>query len=42
MPSVSPSARPAETARPVPATRPRNRRQLIVDAAGRVFSERGY
>ncbi|MFF5927087.1 TetR/AcrR family transcriptional regulator [Streptomyces hydrogenans] len=42
MPSVSPSARPAETARPAPATRPRNRRQLIVDAAGRVFSERGY
>ena len=42
MPSVSPSARPAETARPVPVTRPRNRRQLIVDAAGRVFSERGY
>ncbi|MBK3596933.1 MULTISPECIES: TetR/AcrR family transcriptional regulator [Streptomyces] len=24
------------------ATRPRNRKQLIVDAAGRVFSERGY
>ncbi|MGW4996625.1 TetR/AcrR family transcriptional regulator [Streptomyces hydrogenans] len=42
MPSVSPSARPAETAQPLPATRPRNRRQLIVDAAGRVFSERGY
>ncbi|MFF6900946.1 TetR/AcrR family transcriptional regulator [Streptomyces hydrogenans] len=42
MPSVSPSTQPAETARPAPATRPRNRRQLIVDAAGRVFSERGY
>ncbi|MEU4506692.1 TetR/AcrR family transcriptional regulator [Streptomyces sp. NPDC024089] len=27
---------------PVVATRPRNRRQLIVEAAGRVFSERGY
>ncbi|NGN69437.1 helix-turn-helix transcriptional regulator [Streptomyces sp. A7024] len=26
----------------VAATRPRNRRQLIVDAAGRLFSERGY
>ncbi|MGH1562579.1 TetR/AcrR family transcriptional regulator [Mumia sp. DW29H23] len=25
-----------------PATRPRNRRQLIIDAAGRVFNERGY
>ncbi|MFC6149269.1 MULTISPECIES: TetR/AcrR family transcriptional regulator [Mumia] len=25
-----------------PPTRPRNRRQLIVDAAGRVFNERGY
>ncbi|MGW6537847.1 TetR/AcrR family transcriptional regulator [Streptomyces sp. NPDC055051] len=32
----------APSARPVPATRPRNRRQLILDAAGRVFSERGY
>ncbi|MZD08242.1 TetR family transcriptional regulator [Streptomyces sp. SID5785] len=30
------------TADPVAATRPRNRRQLIVDAAGRLFSERGY
>jgi AcrR family transcriptional regulator len=27
---------------PATATRPRNRRQLIVAAAGRVFSERGY
>ncbi|MFE9093367.1 TetR/AcrR family transcriptional regulator [Streptomyces sp. NPDC007264] len=27
---------------PIAATRPRNRRQLIVEAAGRVFSERGY
>ncbi|MBM9617918.1 TetR/AcrR family transcriptional regulator [Streptomyces zhihengii] len=42
MASVPPSARPAGTARPAPATRPRNRRQLIVDAAGRAFSERGY
>ncbi|WP_028661295.1 TetR/AcrR family transcriptional regulator [Nocardioides insulae] len=25
-----------------PATRPRNRKQLIADAAGRVFNERGY
>ncbi|MFJ9089290.1 TetR/AcrR family transcriptional regulator [Streptomyces sp. NPDC102384] len=30
------------TAEPMPATRPRNRRQLIVEAAGRLFSERGY
>jgi AcrR family transcriptional regulator len=30
------------TADPATATRPRNRRQLIVEAAGRVFSERGY
>ncbi|MGW4593631.1 TetR/AcrR family transcriptional regulator [Amycolatopsis thermoflava] len=30
------------TAEPAAAVRPRNRRQLIVDAAGRVFSERGY
>jgi AcrR family transcriptional regulator len=30
------------TARPTAAARPRNRRQLIVEAAGRVFSERGY
>ncbi|MFE7165922.1 TetR/AcrR family transcriptional regulator [Streptomyces sp. NPDC057616] len=29
-------------AEPIAATRPRNRRQLIVEAAGRVFSERGY
>ena len=27
---------------PATATRPRNRRQLIVAAAGRAFSERGY
>ncbi|MFJ8862169.1 TetR/AcrR family transcriptional regulator [Streptomyces sp. NPDC102451] len=27
---------------PTAATRPRNRRQLIVEAAGRVFSEHGY
>ncbi|GAA4006923.1 TetR/AcrR family transcriptional regulator [Streptomyces marokkonensis] len=30
------------TADPTTATRPRNRKQLIVEAAGRVFSERGY
>ncbi|OXM72509.1 MULTISPECIES: TetR/AcrR family transcriptional regulator [Amycolatopsis] len=30
------------TAEPAAAVRPRNRRQLIVEAAGRVFSERGY
>ncbi|GHE79029.1 TetR family transcriptional regulator [Amycolatopsis deserti] len=30
------------TAEPTAAVRPRNRRQLIVEAAGRVFSERGY
>ncbi|HWU06789.1 MAG TPA: TetR/AcrR family transcriptional regulator, partial [Streptomyces sp.] len=30
------------TAGPTAAARPRNRRQLIVEAAGRVFSERGY
>ncbi|MFI1995395.1 TetR/AcrR family transcriptional regulator [Actinoplanes sp. NPDC020271] len=30
------------TAEPSPATRPRNRKQLIVEAAGQVFSERGY
>jgi AcrR family transcriptional regulator len=30
------------TAEPAAATRPRNRRQLIVEAAGKVFSERGY
>ncbi|MFD6426321.1 TetR/AcrR family transcriptional regulator [Streptomyces sp. NPDC060198] len=40
MASASPSARPAAGA--TAATRPRNRRQLIVEAAGRVFSERGY
>ncbi|MFI1133112.1 TetR/AcrR family transcriptional regulator [Streptomyces althioticus] len=38
----SSSARSAAPAEPAPATRPRNRRQLIVEAAGRVFSERGY
>ncbi|MET7664594.1 TetR/AcrR family transcriptional regulator [Streptomyces sp. NPDC055059] len=30
------------TTEPSAATRPRNRRQLIVEAAGRLFSERGY
>ncbi|MFJ6071338.1 TetR/AcrR family transcriptional regulator [Streptomyces sp. NPDC093065] len=30
------------TADPATAARPRNRKQLIVEAAGRVFSERGY
>ncbi|MGW2821192.1 TetR/AcrR family transcriptional regulator [Streptomyces sp. NPDC001443] len=40
MAPASPSARSA--AGPTAATRPRNRKQLIVDAAGRVFSERGY
>ena len=30
------------TAEPAAAVRPRNRKQLIVEAAGRVFSERGY
>ncbi|GAB2825089.1 TetR/AcrR family transcriptional regulator [Streptomyces daliensis] len=30
------------SAEPVSAARPRNRRQLIVEAAGRLFSERGY
>ncbi|MCR6487745.1 TetR/AcrR family transcriptional regulator [Amycolatopsis sp. OK19-0408] len=30
------------TAEPAAAVRPRNRRQLIVEAAGAVFSERGY
>ncbi|MFD9504302.1 TetR/AcrR family transcriptional regulator [Streptomyces sp. NPDC060035] len=38
---VSASARSAVTG-PTSATRPRNRKQLIVEAAGRVFSERGY
>ncbi|MGV9845058.1 TetR/AcrR family transcriptional regulator [Streptomyces fungicidicus] len=42
MAPASPSARSATTAGPAAATRPRNRRQLIVGAAGRVFSERGY
>jgi AcrR family transcriptional regulator len=32
----------AVTAEPAAAVRPRNRRQLIVDAAGRAFSEHGY
>lgn len=36
------SARRAATGDRTAATRPRNRRQLIVEAAGRVFSERGY
>ena len=36
-------SRGAVTAEPTAAaTRPRNRRQLIVEAAGQVFSERGY
>lgn len=42
---MAPASRPARSAAPadrVAATRPRNRRQLIVEAAGRVFSERGY
>ncbi|HVV12616.1 helix-turn-helix domain-containing protein [Amycolatopsis sp.] len=30
------------TAEPTAGVRPRNRKQLIVEAAGRVFSERGY
>ncbi|MFI6950889.1 TetR/AcrR family transcriptional regulator [Streptomyces sp. NPDC050422] len=42
MASASRSARSAAPADRAPATRPRNRRQLIVEAAGRVFSERGY
>ncbi|MFE6280957.1 TetR/AcrR family transcriptional regulator [Streptomyces sp. NPDC057877] len=42
MAPASRSARSAATASPAPATRPRNRKQLIVDAAGRAFSERGY
>ncbi|MFI6039129.1 TetR/AcrR family transcriptional regulator [Streptomyces sp. NPDC051315] len=42
MAPASPSARSAATADSTAATRPRNRKQLIVDAAGRVFSERGY
>ncbi|MEU4420234.1 TetR/AcrR family transcriptional regulator [Actinoplanes sp. NPDC024001] len=37
---VSPSD--AVTAGPAAATRPHNRKQLIVEAAGQVFSERGY
>ncbi|MFJ6437899.1 TetR/AcrR family transcriptional regulator [Streptomyces sp. NPDC091416] len=42
MAPASRSARPAAPAGRVAATRPRNRRQLIVEAAGRVFSKRGY
>ncbi|MFD0318628.1 TetR/AcrR family transcriptional regulator [Streptomyces flavalbus] len=42
MASASPSARSTATGDPTAATRPRDRRQHIVDAAGRVFSERGY
>ncbi|MEU3788342.1 TetR/AcrR family transcriptional regulator [Streptomyces fructofermentans] len=42
MAPASPSAHSAAAADPASATRPRNRKQLIVDAAGRVFSERGY
>lgn len=32
----------APAAAPTAGTRPRNRRQLIVDSAGRVFNQRGY
>ncbi|MFF4585022.1 TetR/AcrR family transcriptional regulator [Streptomyces sp. NPDC001388] len=42
MAPASPSGHSAASADPTAATRPRNRKQLIVDAAGRVFSERGY
>ncbi|KAB2976078.1 TetR/AcrR family transcriptional regulator [Streptomyces sp. SS1-1] len=42
MAPASSSARSTAPAEPAPATRPRNRRQLIVEAAGRIFSERGY
>ncbi|OQR65660.1 TetR family transcriptional regulator [Streptomyces maremycinicus] len=42
MASASPPARSAATGRPPVAARPRNRRQLIVEAAGKVFSDRGY
>ncbi|MGV9557789.1 TetR/AcrR family transcriptional regulator [Streptomyces sp. NPDC003401] len=42
MAPASPSARSAATAGPASGTRPRNRKQLILEAAGRVFSERGY
>lgn len=42
MASASPPARSASTADPTAAARPRNRKQLIVEAAGRAFSERGY
>lgn len=42
MAPASRSARSATPADRAAATRPRNRRQLIVEAAGRVFSERGY
>ncbi len=36
---MAPASPPARSAA---ATRPRNRKQLIVEAAGRIFSERGY
>ncbi|MFF1923913.1 TetR/AcrR family transcriptional regulator [Streptomyces sp. NPDC058221] len=42
---MAPASRSARSATPADravATRPRNRRQLILEAAGRVFSERGY
>lgn len=42
MAPASASHRSASTADPTAATRPRNRKQLIVEAAGRVFSKRGY
>ncbi|MFE9817745.1 TetR/AcrR family transcriptional regulator [Streptomyces sp. NPDC005773] len=42
MASASRSPRSAAPADRTAATRPRNRRQLIIEAAGRVFSERGY
>ncbi|OQD55154.1 TetR family transcriptional regulator [Streptomyces phaeoluteigriseus] len=42
MASASPSARSSASGDPTTAARPRNRKQLIVEAAGRVFSERGY
>ncbi|CAM5314341.1 TetR/AcrR family transcriptional regulator [Streptomyces pilosus] len=42
MAPASPSARSTTTAGRAAATRPRNRKQLILDAAGRAFSERGY
>ncbi|MFC8422801.1 TetR/AcrR family transcriptional regulator [Streptomyces sp. NPDC057236] len=39
---MAPASPPARSAATAPATRPRNRKQLIVEAAGRIFSERGY